>query len=98
MQFTIESVLCSGDIHTLIRLQQQTLEKVKRLDSKIADLQSVLATSLQELKKLLEEKAQRSFSIKDSGYEVSKILSRLHECLFFSLIYVTKWQRFFVIP
>lgn len=63
----------AGDeISMMIRLQQQTLERVKMVDAKVDEMESVMTTSLKELKKLLEEKNRRSFNLKDSGYEVSK--------------------------
>ena len=58
------------DLAVLVRLHQQCLDSQKRMESKINKMETLLSSGLNDLKKILEEKERRSFSIKDSGYEV----------------------------
>jgi len=59
-----------GELVTLLNLQQQTLERIKSVENRLEKVESVVTTSFQELKKVIDERAQRSFTLKDSGYEV----------------------------
>lgn len=50
----------------LLKLQQQTFDKLKKVESRV----ELLASSMAELKKIIEDKEQKSFSFKESKYEV----------------------------
>ena len=62
--------LSSGDIMHLVTMQQKTLTKVNALEQHITRMEKVVAESLQELKKMIDDQQKQSFSLKASGYEV----------------------------
>ena len=66
--------LSSGDIMHLVTMQQKTLTKVNALEQHIIRMEKVVAESLQELKKMMDDQQKQSFSLKDSGYEVCYII------------------------
>lgn len=47
------------------------MENIKRLESRINSFETSVTTVLRDLKKLIEDKDKRSFSIKQSDYEVT---------------------------
>ena len=53
----------------LIRLQQESLERTKRMESKI----DMITTAVTDLKKIMIENEKKNFSIKESGYEVTSL-------------------------
>lgn len=61
----------TGDLPTLFKLQQQTLEMVKKVEKRMEKLESSVTLSFTEIKKILLDQQKKSFSIKESIYEVS---------------------------
>ena len=62
----------------IIKLQQQTLDKVKRVEMRVEKIESSVISSIAELKEIIREKEEKSFSLKESKYEVQANL--VHFC------------------
>ena len=57
----------------LVKLQQQTLSKVKNVESRIEKVENLVVSSTAELKQLIEEIAEKSLDFKTCQYEVALI-------------------------
>jgi hypothetical protein len=58
------------DITVLIKMHQQSLEMHRKMDSRMKELEKSVSEGFSGLKKMLDERAQQTFSFKDSVYEV----------------------------
>ena len=59
------------ELAVVVKLQHRSLENQKRLEAKMTRVETALNTGLSDLRKLIEEKEKKCFTVKDSGYEVA---------------------------
>lgn len=83
-----------GEFSVLVRLQRESLENTKRLESKI----DKIGTALSDLKKIVEENEKKNFSIKECGYEVRSYMQQLNSSItgqiFCRVNCVVLWQNY----
>ena len=60
----------TGDVRLLLTKQQEILDRVKASERHISEMEKVIGKSFSELKTLIEEQDKRSFTVKNSQYEV----------------------------
>ena len=52
-------------------MQQQSQVTIKKLETKLEKVETLVTTGFNDLKKLMAENERNNFTIKGSGYEVS---------------------------
>lgn len=81
MKFNTASMPCINFLHvdlsSVVNLQQQTLNKMATVEARVAKIESLVAKSTAELKKMVEDLQRKSFCFKDSEYEVKFTASNI---------------------
>ena len=54
----------------LVRLHQQSQESVKKLETKLDRVETLVTTGFNDLKNIMADNERKSFSIRGSEYEV----------------------------